>query len=130
MFCNNLMCIQCTFNVYSMYIQYTFNVYSMFHNILVIWLNHSLLLSYPKVIFVPKSNFCEKFGWKWPINWFLKGWAEYAPPAIRDAFQMLLHVGLKYAAVVSFLGSHALFPSNFRCDSISRIWGWESVSSQ
>ena len=50
---------------------------------------------FSKVIFVPKSKLCEKFGRKWPLNWFLKGRSECAPPAIWDAFQMLLHVGLR-----------------------------------
>ena len=71
MFCNNLMCIQCTFNVYSMYIQYTFNVYSMFHNLLVIWLNHSpLILSYPNsrdAIASKNLKKCYNYHfWLWP----------------------------------------------------------------
>ena len=40
------MCIQCVFNVYSMYIQCTFNVYSMFNNTPNIWLMQSYLLTY------------------------------------------------------------------------------------
>ena len=34
------------------------------------WAKNLVLKKISKVIFVPKSKLCEKFGSKWPLNWF------------------------------------------------------------
>ena len=49
MLCNISMCIQCLFNVYSIYIQCIFNIHSMFSNIFIVCLNDSYRLTYSHI---------------------------------------------------------------------------------
>ena len=56
----------------------------------VSWAKNIILKKFSLVIFVPQSKLCEKFGSKWPLNWFLWGQAFNAPQPFGMHFRCCL----------------------------------------